>query len=95
MESYKINTLESRVGELPIFPCEGGSERMMEKSSTEDNRVCWLCKFCGKAGGDKSIIRRHVKSKHLKQLDRDKMSAQTSEQSEEYDVNDAIEVMLR
>ena len=65
---------------------------MMEKSSTEDNRVCWLCKFCGKAGGDKSNIRRHVKSKHLKQLDRDKMSAQTTEQSEEYDVNDAIEV---
>ena len=67
---------------------------MMEKSSTDDNRVCWLCKFCGKAGGDKSNIRRHVKSKHLKQLDREKISAQTTEQeqSEDYDVNDAIEV---
>ena len=70
---------------------------MMEKSSTDDNRVCWLCKFCGKAGGDKSNIRRHVKSKHLKQLDREqehKILGQSTEteQSEDYDVNDAIEV---
>ena len=93
-------------GDLSLLdPSQDLDERavaMMEKSSTDDNRVCWLCKFCGKAGGDKSNIRRHVKSKHLKQLDKERQqeheisvqTTETTEQPEDYDVNDAIEVDL-
>ena len=80
----------------PALDLDERAVAMMEKSSTEDNRVCWLCKFCGKAGGDKSNIRRHVKSKHLKLLEREKQQANETEAepSEDYDVNDAIEVDL-
>lgn len=98
-EESDLTVSESDLSLLdPSLDLDERAVAMMEKSSTDDNRVCWLCKFCGKAGGDKSNIRRHVKSKHLKLLDRgqeDKRSGQQTnetEQSEDYDVNDAIEV---
>ena len=73
------------------------AHEMMEKSSTADNRVCWVCKFCGKQGGDKSNIRRHVKGKHLKLLDRQTETNKTGEpldDSDNYDVSETIEVDL-
>ena len=84
----------------PTKDLDERAHELMEKTTTEENRVSWVCKVCDKRGGDKSNIRRHVKSKHLKQMDsgtKNKVfveSVNDSTDTEDYDINDAIEVDL-
>ena len=85
----------------PVKDLNERAAELMEKATTEENRVSWVCKVCGKSGGDKSNIRRHVKGKHLKNKNKDlekKMSLNESTtpdpDDDDYDVNDAIEVDL-
>ena len=95
-ESVIIDASELTVLD-PVKDLDERAAELMEKTTTEENRVSWVCKVCGKSGGDKSNIRRHVKGKHLKNKNKDlekKMSLNESTTPDDYDVNDAIEVDL-
>ena len=43
---------------------------MMEKKTTESGKVIWQCKFCGKDTNDKTRLRKHVISRHIRNLEK-------------------------
>ena len=60
-ESEEILEMQANANNL-----DEKANELMEKTTDSDNKTCWNCTVCGKGHNDKTRIRKHIKSSHLR-----------------------------